>query len=132
MSDGNEFLIPARHPLRVSRSTLTRFEKLPSPLDHLPADALKAVAKAHQVLAALARNRAAEMADRERVWGKPSLRFSKAATERQKKRLAQISRDREIMRLARRGLTNAVIGARVGLHPVTVSKIVQRILKGNG
>jgi hypothetical protein len=48
------------------------------------------------VLAALARDRADQAARHEKIWGKPAIRFSKAATERQRKALARISRDREI------------------------------------
>lgn len=115
----------------VSRKK-ARFEALPTPLLDLPADALNAVARAHDVLAALARDRAALAARSERIWGKPSARFSKALSQRQKRALAVIRRDREIMRLARRGLSNADIGLRVGLHEVTVCKIVRRILRGDG
>jgi DNA-binding NarL/FixJ family response regulator len=109
-----------------------RFETLPTPLHDLTADALKAVAAAHDVLAALARARAADRAAHEKIWGTPPARFSRAVTQRQRRALTMLLRDREIMRLARRGLSNAVIGARVGLHPVTVCKIIRRVLRGNG
>lgn len=48
---------------------------------------------------------------------------------RVRKRDERCRRDRDIMRLAARGWTNARIAARVGLHPDSVSRIVQRTLR---
>lgn len=39
------------------------------------------------------------------------------------------ARNREIMRLARAGLQNTEIAAEVGLHPVSISRIIQRELR---
>jgi len=44
---------------------------------------------------------------------------------------AREMRNREIMALARRGWTNKEIGARFNLHPVSISRIIQRQLKGS-
>jgi hypothetical protein len=41
----------------------------------------------------------------------------------------RLARDREVMRLAHRGWSNDRIGKRLKLHPVTVSKIIGRILR---
>ena len=45
------------------------------------------------------------------------------------RRINRARRDREIMRLAALGWIDARIGARVGLHPGSVSRIVQRVLR---
>ena len=50
----------------------------------------------------------------------------------EKERRARISRDRAIMRRARLGQSNAEIGESVGLHPASISRIVQRILRETG
>jgi DNA-binding NarL/FixJ family response regulator len=42
---------------------------------------------------------------------------------------ARAMRDREIMRCARLGWSNAEIGAQFALHPKSVSRVVQRVLK---
>lgn len=53
----------------------------------------------------------------------PAFRKARAAAERAR-------RDLEIIRLARRGLTNIEIGARVRLHKETVSRIITKQLGG--
>lgn len=115
-----------------------RFEQLPTPLFHLSPEALRAIAEANDILAALARLRAKDQDEHERIWKRPPPLYSKAR-ERQRKALARVERNREIMRLAARGWPNAMIAMRMRLkydwakcHPVTISKIIQRTLKGNG
>lgn len=41
------------------------------------------------------------------------------------------TRNREIMRLARSGLQNAAIAKEVGLHPVSISRIIQREIRNS-
>lgn len=124
--------MPSHHGGVVPRWKKTIGEVLPGPLLALPADALLAVARHHDVLAALARERAEFEQKRERDFGKPSLRFSKTVLAAQRRALETIERDRQVMKLARAGRSNAFIASRVGLHPVTVSKIIRRTLKGDG
>lgn len=45
------------------------------------------------------------------------------------RRLARGRRDREVMRLARLGWSNAEIGRKLALHPSSVSRIVQKALR---
>ena len=47
------------------------------------------------------------------------------------KKLAKRLRNVRIMRLARRGWRNVEIARALGLHPVTVSKLVARLLRGD-
>lgn len=117
-------------PAEIAAGAL-RFEQLPSPLVHLPPETLSAIAASHELLAALARQRAEQNAASDAIWRRAPEVYDRAGA-RQAKALALIKRNREVMRLATRGWSNELIGKRMKLHQVTVSKIVQRVLRGQG
>lgn len=52
-----------------------------------------------------------------------------AQAERTRRRITRAHRDMAIMRMARRGRTNGEIAAEVALHPGTVARIIQRMLR---
>ena len=116
-------------PKSEPSSAALRFDALPSPWHELPAD--PALAEGLEALAALARRRTEDAAEHDAIWRSPPPAFSRASP-RQKRALERIARNREIMRLAARGWSNDLIGRRVKLHPVTISKIIQRTLRGEG
>lgn len=95
--------------------------------DMLPIPVLLRLAEYHErlsrIFAAEAQVRAEAEARRERyrrAWHK--------ANRARRQKIAV--RNREIMRLARRGLTNREIGERVGLHEKSVQRIVSAARRG--
>lgn len=112
-----------------------RFEHLSPHLDRLERGAVDHVLRYFRAQSALLVRKRAELDRRARL-----TRGARAAVAalppdpagaygRQRLRLADAAaRDIEIMRLARRGWSNAMIGRRMGLHPTTVSKLIRRAL----
>jgi|HubBroStandDraft_1064217.scaffolds.fasta_scaffold98734_1 DNA-binding NarL/FixJ family response regulator len=90
----------------------------------LPPASLRAIAVFHRRLAAVARARALEL----EAWERMQRRL-----ERRRRHIEWRPEiwelEREVMRLARRGLSNRAIGKKVKRHPDTVSRIISRVLE---
>lgn len=113
-----------------------RFEVLSAHLAHLTPEATASVLRFFESQALLLRRRRDQLdKDRrqaraaERTVAKippsPATPHGRALLTAEAKR----RRDLEVMRLAARGWQNPMIARRLGLHPSTVSKIVQRQLR---
>lgn len=114
---------------------VARGEQLSLILWHLPAASLRKLAMFHATLSIMARERAATLEKRAKEQAAASAEVRAMAlvdspgVRRALRERARQERDVAIMRLARRGWTNKMIGKKLGCHEVTVSKAIARVLR---
>jgi DNA-binding NarL/FixJ family response regulator len=113
-----------------------RFEALSHHLDRLDREALPHVTRYFESVATLLRRKAREIDAQARQKREVARRLAQlppwpdTPNGRRAQRIAERDkRDMEIMRLARRGWSNAMIGRRMELSAPQISRIVQKALR---